>query len=138
MPITLLITDDHQLLRETWRWVLNTDKRFHVLATCSSGEEAIATTKKLQPDIVIMDINLPGINGIEATRLIVEQNPNCKVLGYSLNNQAVYAQKIIAAGAMGYVTKTASLEEMIAALLNIASNRKYVCGEMAKKILASL
>ena len=73
--ITILIADDHTLVRETWSFILNNDPRFQVVAECGSGEEAVELARNLRPNIVIMDINLPGINGIEATQQIRKFSP---------------------------------------------------------------
>ncbi|MEI6950175.1 response regulator transcription factor [Paraflavisolibacter sp. H34] len=133
--ITILITDDHTLVRETWSFILNTDPRFTVVAESGSGEEAVELAKKLRPNIVIMDINLPGMNGIEATQLIRKFSPASKILGVSLHTQPTYARKMMQKGAMGYVTKNSSREEMFKAILEINSGRKYVCDEI-KNILS--
>lgn len=133
--ITILIADDHTLVRETWSFILNTDERFKVIAECGSGEEAVAFAKELQPDVVIMDINLPGINGIEATQQIRKYSPRSKVLGVSLHTQPTYARKMLQKGAMGYVTKNSSREEMFKAILEIQEGKKYICDEI-KTILS--
>lgn len=128
--ITILITDDHTLVRETWSYILNTDPRFSVVAECGSGEEAIELARKLRPNIVIMDINLPGMNGIEATQQIRKYSPGSRILGVSLHTQPTYARKMMQRGAMGYVTKNSSREEMFKAILEIYQGRKYVCEEI--------
>jgi DNA-binding NarL/FixJ family response regulator len=133
--ITILIADDHTLVRETWSFILNTDPRFNVVAESGSGEEAVELANKLRPNIVIMDINLPGMNGIEATQLIRKYSPGSKVLGVSLHTQPTYARKMIQKGAMGYVTKNSSREEMFKALMEIHNGRKYICDEI-KNILS--
>lgn len=133
--ITILIADDHTLVRETWSFILNTDPRFSVVAESGSGEEAVELANKLRPHIVIMDINLPGMNGIEATQLIRKYSPGSKVLGVSLHTQPTYARKMIQKGAMGYVTKNSSREEMFKALMEIHNGRKYICDEI-KNILS--
>src|SRR5438067_1206348 len=117
--ITILITDDHTLVRETWSFILNTDERFNVIAECGSGEEAVELATKLHPNIVIMDINLPGMNGIEATQLIRKSSPSSRILGVSLHTQPTYARKMIQKGAMGYVTKNSSREEMFKAIIEV-------------------
>lgn len=134
--ITILIADDHTLVRETWAFILNTDSRFKVIAECGSGEEAVEKAKDLRPDVVIMDINLPGMNGIEATQLIRKFSPGTKILGVSLHTQPTYARKMIQKGAMGYVTKNSSREEMFKAILEIIDGKKYVCEEI-KNILSA-
>ena len=81
--ISIMVTDDHTLVREAWVSVLNSDPRFNVIAEASSGEEAIEKVKGLRPEIAILDINLPGISGIEAIPLIRKFSPGTKILGIS-------------------------------------------------------
>jgi two-component system invasion response regulator UvrY len=133
--LTILIADYHTLVRETWSFILNTDERFQVIAESGSGEDAVEQAKRLHPDIVIMDINLPGMNGIEATQLIRKYSPASKILGVSLHTQPTYARKMIQKGAMGYVTKNSSREEMFKAILEIQAGRRYICDEI-KNILS--
>lgn len=133
--ITILIADDHTLVRETWSFILNTDNRFQVIAESGSGEEAVELAKELRPDIIIMDINLPGMNGIEATQLIRKFSPASRILGVSLHTQPTYARKMMQKGAMGYVTKNSSREEMFKALVEVHAGRKYICDEI-KNILS--
>ena len=133
--ITILIADDHTLVRETWSFILNTDPRFTVVAESGTGEEAVELAKKLRPNIVIMDINLPGINGIEATQQIRKFSPGSRILGVSLHTQPTYARKMMQKGAMGYVTKNSSREEMFKAILEIQAGKKYICDEI-KNILS--
>lgn len=133
--ITILIADDHTLIRETWSYVLNNDERFQVIAESGNGQEAVDLAKTLRPDIVIMDINLPGINGIEATRLIRKFSPATRILGVSLHTQPTYARKMMQMGASGYVTKTSPREEMVKAIIEVNGGRKYVCEEI-KNILS--
>lgn len=133
--ITILIADDHTLVRETWSFILNTDDRFQVIAESGSGEEAVELAKQLRPNIVIMDINLPGMNGIEATQLIRKFSPASRILGVSLHTQPTYARKMIQKGAMGYVTKNSSREEMFKAITEIQAGRRYICEEI-KNILS--
>lgn len=133
--ISILIADDHTLVRETWSFILNTDPRFSVVAESGSGEEAVEMAKKLRPNIVIMDINLPGMNGIEATQQIRKYSPGSRILGVSLHTQPTYARKMMQKGAMGYVTKNSSREEMFKAILEIQSGKKYICDEI-KNILS--
>ena len=133
--LTILIADDHTLVRETWSFILNTDPRFTVVAESGTGEEAVELAKKLRPNIVIMDINLPGINGIEATQQIRKFSPGSRILGVSLHTQPTYARKMMQKGAMGYVTKNSSREEMFKAILEIQAGKKYICDEI-KNILS--
>lgn len=134
--ITILITDDHALLRESWSFILNNDFRFKVIGECSTGEEAIDAVRQLRPDVVIMDINLPGMSGMEATSIIRKNSPGTKILCVSMHTQPAYARKMIQHGALGYVTKTSSSEEMINAIIEVYNNKKYICSDI-KNILSN-
>lgn len=134
--ITILIADDHTLVRETWSYMLNTDPRFEVIAETSNGEEAVEVAKQKRPDIVIMDINMPGMNGLEATQLIRKFSPGSKILGVSLHTQPAYVRKMLQKGATGYVTKNSSCEELFKAIMEIKDNRIYICDEI-KNILSN-
>jgi DNA-binding NarL/FixJ family response regulator len=133
--ITILIVDDHTLVRETWSEILNSDSRFSVISEAGNGEEAIELAGKLKPDVVIMDINLPGISGIEATQQIISHSPTTKVLGVSMHTQPAYARKMMQNGATGYVTKNSSRQEMFHAIEEIFKGNKYICSEI-KNILS--
>jgi DNA-binding NarL/FixJ family response regulator len=133
--ITILIADDHQMARQALVFVLNSDNRFRVIAECETGEEAIEKSGELNPDVVIMDINLPGLDGIEATVRIRELSPGSKILGMSMHEQPSYANTIIEKGALGYLTKNSPSDEIFKAILEVSSGRKYVCNEI-KNILS--
>jgi two-component system invasion response regulator UvrY len=128
--ITILITDDHTLVRESWAFILSNDPRFEVIAECGSGEEAAEMSRQLKPDIVLMDINLPGINGMEATLLVKKYSPGSKIICVSMHTQPAYTRRVMQNGAMGYVTKSSSKEEMITAILEVYNNRKYICNDI--------
>jgi DNA-binding NarL/FixJ family response regulator len=132
--ITILIVDDHTLIRETWSFILDSDPLFRVVAECGSAEEAIEQARILRPQIVTMDINLPGMNGVEATQQIRKYSPGSKILGVSLYTQPAYASKMIQQGAMGYITKNSSREEIFDALKEIHAGRKYICKEIRNTI----
>jgi len=124
--ITILIADDHTLIRETWGLILNADPLFQVVAECGTGEDAVELAKKFQPQIIIMDISLPGINGIEATAMIKKISPDSKILGVSVHTHPAYVKKMIRKGASGYITKNSSKEEMFTAITEINKGNKYL------------
>ena len=132
---TLLIIDDHALIRETWTFILNSHPDFTVIAESGTAEEGIDLAQKLHPDIVLMDINLRGMNGIEATQVLLKKCPDIKILAVSLHTQPVYAQEILQKGASGYVTKSSRREEMFAAIDQIKLGHQYICSEI-KEVLA--
>ncbi|HEY8733418.1 MAG TPA: response regulator transcription factor, partial [Puia sp.] len=124
--IRILIADDHKLIRETWTYILNRDSRFKVIGSCSNSEEAVQMTKQKHPNVVLMDINMVPFSGIEATRQIKEVSPETQVIGVTMHSQPAYAKKMLQFGALGYVTKNSSREEMINAILEVSQGNKYV------------
>jgi DNA-binding NarL/FixJ family response regulator len=133
--ITILLVDDHKLIRESWSFILNSDSRFQVIAETSSGDEAIEIAKNKRPHIVLMDVNMSPVNGFDATKLIRKYSPGSKVIGISMHSMPAYARRMLQMGAMGYVTKNSSKDEMINAIIEVYNGKKYVCDEV-KNILA--
>src|SRR6201999_3676142 len=103
--IRLIIVDDHLYVREAWSWVLNQVPRINVIAQCSDGQEAIEAAKRLQPDVILMDIHMKPVGGIEATRTIRGFAPNIKIIGVSVQAERSYVNEMLRSGANGYVTK---------------------------------
>jgi two-component system invasion response regulator UvrY len=133
--ITVLIVDDHTLIRETWSFILNSHPKYKVVAGCASGEEAIELVREHRPEIVLLDINLKGMSGMETVPLIRKYSPASKILAVSLHTQPSYARQMILKGAMGYVTKNSPQTEFLFALNEIHRGRKYICKEI-KNILS--
>ena len=132
--ISVLIADDHKLIRETWSYILNTDDRFQVVAECGDSEQAVEVAKLKRPNIVLMDINMLPISGFDATERIRKVSPASKIIGVSMHSQPAYAKKMLQIGAKGYVTKNSSKEEMIKAILDVHSGGKYICEEIKNNI----
>ena len=128
--ISILIADDHKLIRETWTYILNRDSRFKVVGSCSNSEEAVKMSEELLPQIVLMDINMAPFSGIEATRRIREVSPDSRIIGVTMHTQPTYAKKMLQLGASGYVTKNSSKEEMINAILEVSKGNKFICEEI--------
>ncbi len=133
--ITILLVDDHRLIRESWSHVLSSEPNFRVIGTASSADEAIELAKKQRPRIVLMDINMSPVNGFDATKSIRKFSPGSKVIGVSMHAISAYAKKMFQSGAMGYVTKNSSKEELITAILEVDAGKKYICNEV-KEILS--
>jgi len=133
--IAIILVDDHKLIRDSWSFILNSDPRFSVVGETSNGEEAVQIAKALKPNIVLMDVNMSPINGFDATKLITKYSPGSKVIAVSMHTMPAYAKRMMQLGAMGYVTKNSSKDEMIKAILEVSSGRKYICEEV-KNILA--
>lgn len=132
--IRIIIADDHQMMRETWKLLLEQEELFTVIAECTNGAEAIEAAAKHKPDIILMDINMSPVNGFEATRKIIKQAPEIKIIGVSINNQPTYARNMLQLGARGYVTKNSTKEEMIEAIKQVHGGKEYVCKEVKSKM----
>ncbi|MCO5238671.1 MAG: response regulator transcription factor [Chitinophagaceae bacterium] len=133
--INILIVDDHKLIRDTWSFILNSDPRFQVIAETDSGKSAIELAENHHPDIILMDINMSPMNGFDATKEIRKISPESRIIGVSMHSQPAYAKKMLQVGAMGYITKNSSKEEMIGAISEVAQGNKYICQEV-KTILS--
>ena len=133
--ITILLVDDHKLIRESWSFILNSDPRFRVIGETSNAQEAVEIAKDKKPSIVLMDINMTPVNGFEATRLVRKFSPGAKIIGISMHSMPAYARRMLQMGAMGYVTKNSSKDELLTAITEVNSGKKYVCEEV-KNILA--
>ena len=133
--VTILLVDDHKLIRESWSFILNSDPRFTVVGETSSGEEAISLAKEMNPQIILMDVNMSPMNGFEATEQIHQVSPESKVIAVSMHTMPAYAKRMLQLGAMGYVTKNSSKDEMIAAIIEVSNGKRFICDEV-KEILA--
>ncbi len=133
--ITVLIADDHKLIRETWSFILNSDPRFTVVAECSNGQEAVEKAQQMRPKIALLDINMEPMNGIEATEQIRKFSPTTKIIAVSMHSQPAYVKKLLKLGAMGYVTKNSPQQEMFEAIVSVNEGKRFICSEV-KTILS--
>ena len=133
--ISLVLVDDHKLIREAWSLFLDCDPLFSVVGQAGSAEEGIELCGRLLPDVVLLDINLPAMDGVEAVPLILKVAPTAKILGVSLHTRVSFAKKMVRAGASGYLTKNASQREMKEALITVTEGKTYISKEI-KDILA--
>lgn len=133
--ITILIADDHKLIRETWSFILNSDPRFQVVSQCSNGEEAVAEAQRLRPKVALLDINMTPVTGLEATQQIRKYSPATKIIGVSMHSQPAYVKKLLKLGAHGYVTKNSPQNEMFEAIVEVNKGGRYICSEV-KTILS--
>ena len=129
--VKVVIADDHSMVREAWALLLSRDPNLSIVATCENGEQVIVLCRDLQPNVVLMDINMEPVNGIEATRAIREFSSDIKIIGISVHTDLPYLNALMAAGANGYVTKNSPGEEMIKAILAVTRGEKYFCKEIA-------
>jgi DNA-binding NarL/FixJ family response regulator len=119
--ITVLLVDDHSLVRRGFRRMLEDESDMEVVGEAGDGEESIKLAKKLHPQVVVMDCALPGMNGLEATRQIMEESPDTAVLMLSMHTESTWVRQAIEAGAKGYVLKNAMDLELGAAIRKVAA-----------------
>jgi DNA-binding NarL/FixJ family response regulator len=133
--ISILLVDDHKLIRDSWSYILNSDPRFRVIGSTAKADEALSIAKVKHPKVVLMDLNMSPVSGFDLTKLMRKHSPDSKIIGVSMHTMPVYAKKMLQMGAMGYVTKNSSKEEMVTAIVSVSKGDKYVCDEV-KNILA--
>ncbi len=134
--IRVLIADDHTLVRSGFRALLEQLEGVHVVAEAADGRDAIRLTQQRRPDVVVMDISMPDLNGIEATRRIRKQFPDVRVLLLSMHSSEEYVAEALAAGAAGYMIKDAGAVELDIALRAIARGESYLSPSVAKKVVS--
>lgn len=122
----VLIVDDHILVRTGIERILAETEGIEVVGLASDGEEAVQKARELVPDIVLMDVKMPGIGGVEATRKITRTNPAIAVIGLTASGDETFVQRLLQAGAKGYLTKGTSFEEVVRAIRLVASGQFYV------------
>jgi len=126
--------DDHDLVRLGIKRILQDVQGLKVVGEASTGEEAVLLAKELVPDVVIMDIHMPGIGGLEATRKMVRHNPDIKVLALTVYEDEPYPSRLLQAGAAGYITKGCHHEEMVRAIRTVHSGQRYISPGVAQQI----
>lgn len=131
-PVRVLITDDHPIYRKAAAALLECHPEFEVVGFCDSGPETIEKVPQIQPDIVLMDVHMHPIDGIETTSKLIAGNPDMKIIGFSLETRPIIAEKMLQAGARGYVTKSSPKEEICEAIRLVMKGKKYVCSEIRK------
>ncbi len=129
--ITILIVDDNNFMRETLKFLISRVSNFKLVGEATSGLEAISMAQEFSPDIILLDINMSPINGFEATRKILKQKPQTRIIGLSVHKQPSYAKNILQLGAKGYLTKSSPHKEIIMAINNVYEGKEYVCNELS-------
>ncbi|QJQ94264.1 MULTISPECIES: UvrY/SirA/GacA family response regulator transcription factor [Halomonadaceae] len=132
--IKVLVADDHHLVRTSIARLLDSEEGITVIGEAVSGEEAVSKARLLRPDIVLMDIRMPGIGGLEATRKIAKGMADIKVLVLTAFLEETFAQRLLDAGASGFITKGAELSDMVLAIRNIFAGQRYISPEIAQRL----
>jgi two-component system invasion response regulator UvrY len=136
--INILLVDDHELVRTGIKRLLNDAKGIKVISEASSGEEAIKMVNKPKPDVVLMDVNMPGIGGLEATRRIMQADPSLKVIVVTVHAEEPFPTRLLEAGASGYLTKGCAMDEIITAINKVYNGGRYIGADIAQQIALSM
>lgn len=136
MPIKVLIVDDHAVVRAGMKMLMENDNSIDIVGECENGLEGVERCRELKPDVVIMDVTMPEMNGVEATRLIKKEMPTIAVLTLTIHEGTDYFFQMLQAGASGYVPKRAAPEDLLQAIHVVAGGNVYLEPSVAKEMVA--
>jgi len=133
--ITVILADDHTVVRQGLRALLEAEEDMSVVGEAENGRQAVQMIKRLQPDVVVMDIAMPTLNGLEATRQVSRDNPKCKVLVLSSYSDDEYVQQLTDAGAAGYLVKQTAAQDLVAAIREAKKGNAFFSPAISKRLL---
>ena len=133
--IRILLADDHPVVRQGFKLIINQEPDMEVVGEASEGAEIVRLTQQLRPHVVIMDIAMPHVNGVEATRRIVENQPESKVIILSMHKDAVYVRESLRAGAQGYLLKDSIDHDLLRAIRAVAEGNGFLSPEISRTVL---
>jgi DNA-binding NarL/FixJ family response regulator len=136
--LRILLADDHKVMREGLRMVLARESNMEVVGEANNGAEAISLTEQLRPDIVVMDVSMPEINGLKATEALGASSPETKILILTRHGDASYVQRLLQAGANGYVLKQSAAEELVRAIRRVVAGQKYLDPAVTDQIIGTI
>ncbi len=132
--IRILIVDNQLLVRVGTARLLADIDGLQVVGEAASGEQAIDAVGKLKPDVALMDITMPGIGGLEATRRCLRLDPDLKIIAFTIHGDEPYPSRMLSAGAVGYLTKNAQINELVRAIRVVMTGKRYICTDVAQKL----
>jgi two-component system response regulator NreC len=135
MSIKILLADDHKIVRDGLRTLIESEPDMKVIAEAKNGREAVKLTKNAVPDIVIMDITMPDINGMDATRAILEDAPTAKVIALSMHSDKRFVLGMLDAGASGFLMKDSAFDELARAIRAVVANQVYLSPKIAEIVV---
>ena len=134
----ILLVDDHAIVRQGYRRLLEREPSILVVGEASNASQACQTARDLSPDVVVMDIALPGTSGIEATRRMLKDQPLLRILMFSMYDDAIYATRALEAGALGYLSKATAPEVLVQAIYAVSRGERYVSADVAANMARSV
>ncbi|QDP01379.1 UvrY/SirA/GacA family response regulator transcription factor [Thalassotalea sp. PS06] len=135
--IKVLLVDDHDLVRTGIRRILEDVKGIKVISEVATGEEAVQFCRQIEPDVILMDMNMPGIGGLEATKKILRYAPDCKIIILTVHVEDPYPTKVMQIGASGFLSKNAGCNEMVQAIKAVNAGQRYLPASIAQKMALS-
>lgn len=136
--IKVMLVDDHDLIRYGLRRLLEDQAGIEVVEEANSGETALDKVRSTRPDVILMDINMPGIGGFEATSRLSKTHPECKVIVLTVHSEGPLPKRILEAGAVGYLTKGCPVEEMVEAIQKVNAGKRYIAPTIAQQLALSM
>jgi len=136
--INILLADDHKFLRDVLRNIIEQRSNMLIIGEASDGIEAIEAASKLQPNVIIMDVSMPGLNGFEAAKRIHKAQLEIKIIGLSMHSGKQFIQGMFKAGAFGYLLKDGDADELIIAISTVMQNKKYLSRNINQEFLTLL
>ncbi|MEW6658040.1 MAG: response regulator transcription factor [Thermodesulfobacteriota bacterium] len=135
MPTKIILADDHKIVRQGLRTLLEQEHDLEVVAEADDGRMAVRLARELSPEVVIMDVSMPDLNGIEATRQVLAESPGVKVIGLSMHSDRRFVMNMLKAGASGYLLKDSAFEELASAIRTVLANKIYLSTEIANIVV---
>ncbi len=132
--IRVLLVDDHELVRSGIEALLSSVEGIDVVAVCDCGEKALQVVNDTPPDVVLMDVNMPGMGGFEACRRILQTSPTVKIIALSMHNDGPIPQQLLKLGVVGFVSKASPVSEMVSAIRAVMSGKRYLCQDVASNL----
>jgi DNA-binding NarL/FixJ family response regulator len=133
--IRILLADDHAVVRQGFRMILSAHSDLEIVGEAGNGREAVELSATLRPDVVVMDVTMPELNGIEATRRLTADNPHIRVVALSMHKDSVYVREILRAGARGYLLKDSVADDLVAAVRAVAGGEGYLSPAVSNAVL---
>ena len=131
MSIKILLADDHQIMRDGLRSLIEKQPGMELVAEADTGRAAIKLTRRFRPDVIVMDINMPDLNGIDAARQIVAEFPGTKIIAFSMHTDHQFVAGALKAGVCGYLPKDSAFEELANAIRTVVANQTYLSPQIA-------
>ncbi|MDT8404019.1 UvrY/SirA/GacA family response regulator transcription factor [Sulfuriflexus sp.] len=138
MTIRVLLVDDHELVRTGIRRLLEDFDGIEIMAEAENGEEAVSLVRKDKPDVILMDVNMPGIGGLEATRKLLQIHDDMKIIVVTIHVEEPFPSRLLKAGASGYLTKGCAINEIVEAIRTVHKGKRFIGSDVAQQLAMSI